>query len=257
MTKFVLIEVVAREMASYAPPAWCKLALYGAIYSERVRLYSARGNLRAYVPKYHLAPSEHLPALAKQHHTFESLLDDYGLSKDQIDVSQDVTVWSEQWKDEPKLLALGWFYFREPFSWDNPVISLDYFDIPSDYRELFAYDDLHPEGEPDPALYYEGSFFDLCLTIEHAESILPMCDFEKLAFGSKNDSPIRKIGRPKGSGLESADEPLVREMLAERKQNSTLNARNLAEKYVDRASGHGTRDSKIKRLERRLRDYGV
>lgn len=244
-------------MAEHAPPAWCKLAIHGAMQTERVSLYSAKGWFRAYVPAYHLVTNSNLPKLLRRGTSPEELAERYQLDLAAIDDARDVEIWTEKWQDEPQRIAVGWVTFAEPWDWVSPTLSYEFFEVPSDYSGLFGYDDLHPEGEPDQALYYEAVFGGLCFSVDQAELIAPMCDLERVAFGSVSQTPTKRIGRPKGSGLESSDEPLVREMLAEKRSDPTLTARSLAEKYVGQAAGHGTTQSKMKRLERRLADYGV
>jgi len=258
MTQWVLIKDIAKEMSKHAPPGWCKLALHGAIHTFRVDLYSGRGHLRAYFPPYHLSSSgSSLPPLLKRQYSPEEAIERYGLQPDQMDHSKEITIWAEDWNEEPWRIAQGWDMFTVPWDWDAPSLTYESFELPYDFVELFGYDDLHAEGEPDGSMYYDGKFDDLCLTLDDAESIAPMCDFEPHIFGSKTNAPTRKIGRPKRSGFESADEPIVRQMLQDKKANPDLSGRNLAEKYVGQAVGHGTEESRIKRLERRLRAYGI
>ena len=185
------------------------------------------------------------------------MVERYGLTDIEVPNHADIDVWKDDWAGEPREIAVGWVTFAERWDWDNPVIAYEAFEVPSDFYELFGYDGLHPEGEPDLSLYYEGTFSKLCVTIDDAEALSPMTNFGPISFGSETNAPTRKIGRPKRSGYESADEALVREMMAEWKKDKTLKPRNLAEKYVNQAVGHGTRDSKIKRLERRLRFMGI
>ncbi|MBA4088280.1 MAG: hypothetical protein C0491_10845 [Novosphingobium sp.] len=256
MPDFVSLKTLAKLMSPHAPPAWCKLAVMGAVHTSRVPLYAAKGTVRAYLPTAYIKPRGTLPALLRREHSPDEVIERYGITEDQLQ-DDEITFWSEIWNDAPARVGLGWFTFHPPWDWQDPTLVFEGFEIPYDYLELFGYDDLHPEGDPDTALYYDATFGDLCLTIEDAESIAPMCDFSEVAFGSKSISPTRKIGRPKGSGFESADEPLVRQMLQDKKKDSAQSGRTLAERYVDQAAGHGTRESKIKRLERRLRMYGI
>lgn len=258
MTRYVMIEELAKLMSQCAPPAWAKLALYGAISTDRVRLKTAKGSFRAYVPPYRFAGEDSaLPPRIRRVFNEGDLIERYGLKNVERPNTQAVEVWSEEWDGEPLNLAPGWSLFFGPWDWDEPRIAYDAFEVPLDYEELFGFDDLHPEGQPDLHLSYDATFTGLCLDLADAESIAPMIDLERVSFGSKTNPPAKKIGRPKRSGFESADEPLVREMLAERRADPSLTARKLAEKYVSQAVGHGTTESKIKRLERRLWPYGV
>lgn len=258
MTRYVMVEELAKLMGQYAPPAWAKLAIYGALHTGRVQLNAAKGTFRAYIPAYHFRDDNSvLPPLIRRGFEEAELIERYSLVVTERPNTQPIEVWSEQWDGEPWRIGLGWLIFSEPWDWDAPQLAYESFEVPSDYEALFGYDDLHPEGEPDLALYYDATLTGLCLDLGDAESIAPMIDLEPIAFGSKSNPPVRKIGRPKGSGYESADEPLVREMLAERRADPNLSAKKLAEKYGPRAVGHGTLDSKVKRLERRLWGYGI
>jgi hypothetical protein len=258
--RFVFVEVLARAMAQYAPPAWCKLAIQGALHTHRVDLYAATGSIRAYLPRYHLTDEEGRigglpPRLRRRGTDQDELLERYHLKDVERPNREPVEIWDESWTSDPWRIAPGWFMFSEEWDWDSPSVRFEFFEIPEDYLELFGYDDIHAEGDPDLALYYDATFTGLCLEFPHAESIAPMVDLDTLAFGSKNVAPVRKIGRPKRSGFESADEPLVRKMIADAKREGR-SAREFIDNYVDSAAGHGTRESKKKRLERRLRDFG-
>lgn len=258
MTRYVMIEGLAKLMGQYAPPAWTKLTLYGALYTERVRLCAATGRFRAYVPSYHFRGEDSvLPPRIGRGLDEADLIKRYGIKVAERPNTQAIEIWSEEWDGEPWNIALGWVMFSEPWDWDAPRIAYEAFEVPSDYEALFGYDGLHPEGEPDLDLSYDATFTGLCIEIADAELIAPMIDLEPISFGSKINPPVKKIGRPKGTGYESADEPLVREMLADKQSEPSLTARKLAEKYASRAVGHGTLDSKVKRLERRLWSFGV
>lgn len=256
MTRFVFVEKLAASMAAYAPPAWCKLALLGAVQSGRLEVYAASAEVRAFIPPYHLKPHPNADLPVRKGYGVEELVERYGIKLESINPEDEETVWEEAWRDEPQLIASGWVMFSPYWDWDAPRVDYERFEIPTDYTELFGYDYLHAEGEPDPLLYYDLSFRGICLSVEGAESIAPMCDLEAIAFGSKSNPPIRKIGRPKRSGFESADEPLVKEMAAMKRSDSSVSTRKLAERFAVEASGHGTLESKIKRLERRMRTLG-
>lgn len=258
MTRYVMVEELAKLMNQYAPPAWSKLAILGALHTGRVQLHAAKGKFRAFLPAYRFRGEDSpLPPRIRGEFNEADIIERYHLDLRERPNTEAIEVWTEEWDGEPWSIAMGWMFFSEPWDWVEPRIDYEQFEIPSDYEGLFGYDSLHPEGEPDLALNYDATFTGLCIDLADAEAIAPMIDLELVAFGSKTNPPVRKIGRPKRSGFESADEPLVLEMLAERRADPSLTARKLAEKYVSQAVGHGTTESKIKRLERRLWEYGV
>lgn len=185
----------------------------------------------------------------------EDLIERYGLGDVEIPNTEEIDVWLEHWTDEPKQIALGWVLFAEPWDWARPRLEYEHFEIAEDHSLLFGYDDIHPEGEPDTLLRYDANFNGLCIRLEDAESIAPMLDLLPFAFEGRTNSPTRRIGRPRGSGYADADDEIVRKMVADKKLDPEASLRSLAEKYVDEAKGHGTRESKIKRLERRLSGY--
>ena len=245
---------VASAMAKHAPPAWAKLALNGALLTERVALYAAKGTFRAYLPPYHLQSDDSpLPNLIRAGRDPIALIERYGLSDIDRPNLKDIDIWTDIWDGEAKRLALGWLLLHEPFDWSEPRLKHTFFEVPRDWEAMFAHDDIHPEGEPDDALYYEADFQKLCLEQGDAETLVPMANFESISFASVNDGTWQVMGRPPGTGYQSADAPLVKKMVSDLEANPNLSHREVAERYVDEAAGHATRDSKRKRLERRLR----
>ena len=255
--RFVPVEIVSQQMSAFAPPAWCKLTLLGAVYSGRFMLYAKEGRLRAYLPAYSFHGQESpLPPLRKwKPWTQENLIDAYGLKDVEVPNLEPIEIWLEEWRNEPRSIALGWSFFVEPWDWDEPRLQFEGFDIPEDYSTLFGYDDLHNEGDPDIYLTYDAAFDGLALALEDAESLAPMVNFQQHSYAAKPNSPTKRIGRPKGSGWFDADKEIVERMISEKTENPSLSTRSLAEKYADEAAGHGTRESKAKRLERRVSGF--
>jgi len=254
--RLVPIETLALAMANHAPPAWCKLTIIGAIHTSRVQLFARTGRVRAFLPSYAFNEDDSRtplpPRLRWTPWTKSDLIERYGLDDVPVPNQEPVEVWLEEWKDQPRQIALGWAMFHEPWDWGQPKIAYEQFEVPYDYKLLFGYDDIHPEGDPDIYLNYDVALSGLSLKIEDAESLAPMIDAQPLSYVGHSFSPMKRIGRPKRSGFEDADQEIVQLMIEEKRHNPEVSIRFLADKYADEAVGHGTRDSKVKRLERRL-----
>jgi hypothetical protein len=254
MPRFVYLADVVSKMADYAPPAWCKLALYGALLTEKIPLYSAKGHFRAYLPPYSLMEEgSKFPSRIRMASSVDRIIDDYGLASHTRPNVEDITIWEDTWDGEAKRIAVGWMLFGDTIDWSDPFIDLEYFEVPRDFDSAFGYDDIHPEGDPDTALTYQLRFEALCVSLDDAETLAPMVRFEGQGFAVSGEMHTGLIGRPRGTGYHSADDPIVQKMLADHDADPTVSVRQLAAKYVGEAAGYGTDDSKIKRLERRYR----
>lgn len=254
MARFVYLEDVTSKMADYAPPAWCKLALHGALLTERVSLFAARGRIRAYIPPYHLREADSiLPPMIRGERNPDYLIKRFDLQDHERPNTNDITIWDDEWDQEARQIALGWLMFTPEFDWSLPSINLDYFEIPRDFETFFAHDDIHPESEPDSALYYEACFDRLCLSLQDAEMLVPMARFEGEAFAQAEKIGRGILGRPGGSGYHAEDEPIVQKMLADHQADPSIKVRQLAKRYVSLAVGAGTPESILKRLERRFK----
>ena len=251
MTRYVRSKDVFNEMAKHTFPRWAKLALSGAVLTEQISLYAAKGHIRTYVSKYDF-PNEKssLPPLKKESEIL-SFIARYELDATTA-VDNYVTAWSDEWSGEPKRLAVGWSLWHEPLDWGKPVLSHEFFQIEGSV-EAFAYDDIFYEGEPETAPYYDAKFEDLCFELSDAEALAPMANLEGFAFEAATDLTSRPIGRPPGTGFAASDRPLVEQIRADLEANPNASLREVASRYADQAIGGGTHESKIRRLERRLR----
>ena len=108
--RYLAIELLLREMGKIAPPAWCKLALLGAVHTGKVSLYARSGKVRAFLPPYALhGDGSPLPPLLKwKPWTQKDLIERYGLGDVAIPNESDIEVWDDEWIDEPRRIALGW-----------------------------------------------------------------------------------------------------------------------------------------------------
>lgn len=251
MNRFVFVKDVFAKMAKETYPAWAKLAINGAVLSEQVGLYSLKGDARAYVPTYAFRDEKEKLLKLRRQQDFDRFIERYELKKSDEEKGY-VTAWYDEWDGEPKRIAIGWVLWHEPIDWAQPLIEHELIEIEG-LVEFFSYDDLFAEGEPETAPYYDAKFDALCFSLSDAETLVPMADFEPFAFDSANAPSERFVGRRAGTGFLAKDRPLVEQMRKDLNADSSLSFREVASRYADRAVGGGTRESKIKRLERRLR----
>lgn len=252
MPKFVRLEDLVAAMAKHAPPGWAKHALWGAILSDKIDVFAAKGSIRAYIPASALEdPQPGLPRL-KRAALYRQIIDSHGLTAADVEEHY-LTVWRDEWAEEPKQFGIGWCLFHGPLDWQNPSIDLSYFEVPDDFEDMFGHDDIYEDGGPNPIILHDVRFEQLCVELSQAEHLVPMENLQTISTGGVVRPQARVFGRPPGTGYEEADEPLVRQMLAELLEDPSLTLRQLARRYADQAVGGGTFESRMKRLERRLR----
>ena len=252
MPRFVRLEDLVSAMAKHTPPGWAKHTLWGAILSEKINVYAAKGEIRAYIPASALEdPKPGLPRLRKAA-LYQQVIETHGLTADNVE-EHSLIIWQDEWEGEARQLALGWSLFHGPLDWQCPSISFDYFDVPEDFEEMFGHDDIYEDGGPNPVILHDVKFEQLCVELSQAEHLVPMENLQDVSTGGAGQVQHRPFGRPAGTGYLVADEPLVRQMMDELSADSSLSLRELARRYADQAVGGGTFESRMKRLERRLR----
>jgi hypothetical protein len=252
MNRFVLVKDVFAEMAKETLPAWAKLAINGAVLSEQVELYSFKGEAHAYVPEYAFEDAAKGLIRLKRDQSIKRFIESYELKASD---AQDgyVTAWHDDWESEPKRIAVGWVLWHEHIDWAKPLMEHQFLEIDG-LVEIFSYDDIFTDGAPDTAPYYDAKFESLCFSLSDAERLLPMVDLEPFAFDSANAPAERIAGRRAGTGYADKDRWIVEQMREDLNADSSLSIREAASRYAERAVGGGTTESKIKRLERRMRE---
>jgi hypothetical protein len=252
MPRFVRLEDLVSAMAKHTPPGWAKHTLWGAIVSEKISVFAAKGSILAYIPASALEdPKPGLPRL-KRAGLYRQIIESHGLTADNVE-EHSLIIWRDEWEGEPRQLALGWSLFHGPLDWPCPSIALDHFDVPEDFEEMFGHDDIYEDGGPNPLILHDVRFEQLCVELSQAEHLVPMENLHDVSIGGAGQLQLRAFGRPAGTGYLAADEPLVRQMMGELSEDPTLSLRELARRYADQAVGGGTFESRMKRLERRLR----
>lgn len=252
MPSFVRLESLVSAMAKHTPPGWAKHTLWGAILSEKIRLFAMKGSVLAYIPASALEePKAGLPRLRRAELN-RQVIETHGLTADDVDENR-LIVWRDDWSDEPKQLALGWSLFHGPLDWPTPSISLEYFGVPEDFDGMFGFDDIYEHGGPNPVISHDVKFEQLCVDLSEAEHLVPMENLQDISTSGGAPQQLRVFGRPSGTGYLADDEPLVSQMLVDLKADPKATLSELARRYADQAVGGGTLQSRAKRLERRLR----
>jgi hypothetical protein len=174
VARYVLLKDMLVNMSDYAPPAWCKLALSGAIHTGKVSLYAGTGSIRAFLPPYHLREvGSTFPQRIRERESTEELITRFDLEGEPRPNSEEIEIWSDEWEEMPRRLAVGWIIFHEPWDWNEPELAYDAFEVPNDLEGLFAHDDIY-EDNADTSVYHEARFQQLALSVDDADSIAPM-----------------------------------------------------------------------------------